>query len=118
MSMTNGTMTIIPAPEGYLVDFDNPQVQFMAKSYTVAAVEMTLAFLFLLQRLYTKIVIVKKFQLEDGKSLCKRQMGSCSVLTSSRCRHCCLDLLLGHPDMSASRNFPWSYWEACLGNQY
>jgi hypothetical protein len=116
--MTNGTLTIIPAPEGYIVDFDNPQVQFMAKSYTVAAVEMTLAFLFLLQRLYTKIVIVKKFQLEDGESLCKSYIGSCSVLTPRSCRHCCLGLLLGHPGLSASGNLPRSYWEARLGDQY
>jgi hypothetical protein len=39
------------------------------KSYTVAAVEITLAFLFLIQRLYTKVAIMKNFQLEDGKSL-------------------------------------------------
>jgi hypothetical protein len=68
MSNTNGTITIIPPPEGYLVDFENPQVQFVVKSYTVAAVEMSLAFIFLVQRLYTKVVIMKKFQLEDGKS--------------------------------------------------
>jgi hypothetical protein len=67
MSNTNGTITIIPAPDGYVVDFDNPQMQYVAQSYIVAAVEMTLAFLFLLQRLYTKIVIVKQFQLEDGE---------------------------------------------------
>jgi hypothetical protein len=74
MSNTNGTITIIPAPEGYLVDFDNPQVQFVVRSYTVAAVEMSLAFLFLVQRMYTKLVIMKKFQLEDGKSLLRRRM--------------------------------------------
>jgi hypothetical protein len=68
MSNTNGTITIIPPPEGYLVDFENPQVQFVVRSYTVAAVEMSLAFIFLVQRLYTKVVIMKKFQLEDGKS--------------------------------------------------
>jgi hypothetical protein len=65
---TNGTVTLIPAPESYVVDFENPQMQFVVKSYTVAAVEMTLAFIFLVQRLYTKVVIMKKFQLEDSKS--------------------------------------------------
>jgi hypothetical protein len=69
MADTNGTVTIIPAPDGYVVDFANPQTQFVIKSYTVAAVEMTLAFLFLVQRLYTKVVIMKNFQLEDSKSL-------------------------------------------------
>ncbi|OAK93497.1 hypothetical protein IQ06DRAFT_341216 [Phaeosphaeriaceae sp. SRC1lsM3a] len=61
----NGTEVLIPPPDGYVVDFENPQQQFVIKSYTVAAVEMTLAFLFLIQRLYTKVVIMKKFQLED-----------------------------------------------------
>jgi hypothetical protein len=69
MADTNGTVTIIPAPDGYVVDFANPQTQFVIKSYTVAAVEMTLAFLFLIQRLYTKVAIMKNFQLEDGKLL-------------------------------------------------
>ncbi|KAH4268626.1 hypothetical protein HBI38_042840 [Parastagonospora nodorum] len=65
MSSTD-VKTIIPAPAGYVVDFANPQTQYIAQSYTVVAVEMTLAFIFLLQRLYTKIVIMKKFQLEDA----------------------------------------------------
>lgn len=68
MSNTNGTITIIPPPDGYVVDFANPQIQYMVESYTVAAVEMSLAFLFLVQRLYTKIVLMKSFQLEDGMS--------------------------------------------------
>jgi hypothetical protein len=68
MANINGTITIIPAPEGYVVDFANPQMQYVVKSYIVVAVEMTLAFIFLVQRLYTKIAIMKKFQLEDSKS--------------------------------------------------
>jgi hypothetical protein len=68
MGDTNGIITIIPAPEGYVVDFENPQMQYVVKSYIVVAVEMTLAFIFLVQRLYTKIAIMKKFQLEDSKS--------------------------------------------------
>jgi hypothetical protein len=68
MANINGTITIIPAPEGYVVDFENPQMQYVVKSYIVVAVEMTLAFIFLVQRLYTKIAIMKKFQLEDSKS--------------------------------------------------
>jgi hypothetical protein len=68
---SNDVKTIIPAPAGYVVDYANPQTQYIAQSYTVVAVEMTLAFIFLLQRLYTKIVIMKKFQLEDGESCTK-----------------------------------------------
>jgi hypothetical protein len=66
MPNINGTVTILGAPEGYIVDFDNPQTQYVVESYTVVAVEMTLCFLFLIQRLYTKIVIMRSFQLEDG----------------------------------------------------
>jgi hypothetical protein len=66
MPNVNGTETLIPAPEGYVVDFENPQIQYMVESYTVASVEMTIAFLFLVQRLYTKIALMKSFQLEDG----------------------------------------------------
>jgi hypothetical protein len=72
MADSNGTITIIPAPEGYVVDFENPQMQYVVKSYIVVAVEMTLAFIFLVQRLYTKIAIMKKFQLEDSKSTADR----------------------------------------------
>jgi hypothetical protein len=119
MSNINGTITIIPAPEGYIVDFDNPQMQYVAQSYIVAAVEMTLAFLFLLQRLYTKIVIVKQFQLEDGELLYKRythilltsQQLLSSLPRSSVWVHryaCCLVLLVeptgGMPGRSALIN--------------
>jgi hypothetical protein len=69
MPNINGTTTILAAPEGYIVDFNNPQTQYVVESYAVVAVEMTLCFLFLIQRLYTKIVIMKSFQLEDGTLL-------------------------------------------------
>ncbi|KAF1979374.1 hypothetical protein BU23DRAFT_563564 [Bimuria novae-zelandiae CBS 107.79] len=65
-SATNGTTAIMPAPEGYVVDFDNPQVQYIVETYAIAAVEMTSALLFLIQRLYTKIALMKSFQLEDA----------------------------------------------------
>lgn len=69
MAIINGTVTILDPPDGYVVDFDNPQIQYVVESYVVVAVEMTLCFLFLIQRLYTKIAIMKNFQLEDGEFL-------------------------------------------------
>ncbi|OAG06920.1 uncharacterized protein CC84DRAFT_1116895 [Paraphaeosphaeria sporulosa] len=66
MPIVNGTVTVLEPPEGYVVDFDNPQMQYVVESYAIVAVEMTLGFLFLIQRLYTKTVIMKSFQLEDG----------------------------------------------------
>ncbi|KAF2447361.1 hypothetical protein P171DRAFT_409978 [Karstenula rhodostoma CBS 690.94] len=66
MTTINDTTAILPPPDGYVVDFDNPTIQYVTESYAVVAVEMTLCFLFLVQRLYTKIAIMKSFQLEDG----------------------------------------------------
>jgi hypothetical protein len=116
MSNTNGTITIIPAPEGYVVDFQNPQIQFVVRSYTVAAVEMTLAFLFLIQRLYTKLAIMKKFQLEDGTSLFKHHIQSRLLIASVSYRHLCMGILYGYSDMSTPGYGSWSYWAACLGD--
>lgn len=67
MTNTNVT-TIMEAPKGYVVDFDNPQTNYVIPSYIVGAVEMVLAFMFLLQRLYTKVIIMERFQVEDSKS--------------------------------------------------
>ena len=66
MPIVNGTVTVLEAPKGYVIDFDNPQTQYVTESYAIVAVEMTLGFLFLVQRLYTKAVLMKSFQLEDG----------------------------------------------------
>lgn len=109
--------TIIPAPAGYVVDYNSPQTQYIAQSYTVVAVEMTLAFIFLLQRLYTKIVIMKKFQLEDGKPF----LDCIQILSLIMARSCCyrgVGSLYGHADMSAPWYCSWSCWTARLGDQY
>lgn len=66
MSNTSGVITALPAPEGYVVDFDNPQRRDVIESYVVVGIGMFLALLFLLQRLYVKIIIRKKFGLDDG----------------------------------------------------
>ena len=66
MTDVNGTLTIIPPPPGYVVDFSNPQRRLVAATYTIAIVENVFAFAFLVQRLYTKIHLMKRFHLEDG----------------------------------------------------
>ncbi|KAF2010250.1 hypothetical protein BU24DRAFT_73590 [Aaosphaeria arxii CBS 175.79] len=66
MANVSETVTMIPPPKGYVVDFENPQRQYKTESYIVCSVEMVLAFLFLAQRLYTKIFLMKKFQIEDA----------------------------------------------------
>ena len=67
MSITDGVATILPPPEGYVVDFANPQRTLMTEAYTLFIVENILAFTFLVQRLYTKIHLMKQFQIDDGK---------------------------------------------------
>ncbi|RYP78918.1 hypothetical protein DL771_000303 [Monosporascus sp. 5C6A] len=64
--LTNGVVTYLPAPEGYDVDFENPQRQYLIQIYFVAAVGNPLALFFLSQRLYTKIFLAKGLQIDDG----------------------------------------------------
>lgn len=68
MSLTNGVITVIPPPEGYIVDFDNPTRQSNIAAYWVCGVGMVLAFIFLIQRLYVKVIIGRSFGFDDGKS--------------------------------------------------
>ena len=66
MSNVNGTITIIPPPPGYVVNFENPARRLATESYVLFAVENALALAFLMQRLYTKIRLMKQFQIDDG----------------------------------------------------
>ncbi|PSN72084.1 hypothetical protein BS50DRAFT_544407 [Corynespora cassiicola Philippines] len=66
MANVNGTLTLVPPPPGYVVDFENPQRQLETQVYTVIVVENLFALAFLLQFLYTRIYVMKLFQLEDG----------------------------------------------------
>ena len=68
MANVNGTLTLVPPPPGYVVDFENPQRQLETQVYTVIVVENLFALAFLLQFLYTRIYVMKLFQLEDGKT--------------------------------------------------
>lgn len=77
MPNVNGTLTIIPSPPGYVVDFEHPQRRLVAVTYTITIVENIFAFAFLIQRLYTKIYLMKRFHLEDG-----------NIQRSTRCAAC------------------------------
>jgi len=66
MATVNGVTTIIPPPDGYDVDFANPQRRLVTETYVVFIVENILALAFLGQRLYTKIRLMKQFQIDDG----------------------------------------------------
>ncbi|KAK7953235.1 hypothetical protein PG988_013929 [Apiospora saccharicola] len=65
----NGTITIMPPPPGYVVNFADPPQEGVTVMWTVCIVENILAVLFLAQRFYTKIFIVRKFQVEDATVL-------------------------------------------------
>jgi hypothetical protein len=66
MSNVNGVITAIPPPNGYEVDFANPQRRLLTEAYVIFTVENILALMFLGQRLYTKIRLMKQFQIDDG----------------------------------------------------
>ncbi|KAF7554389.1 hypothetical protein G7046_g6842 [Stylonectria norvegica] len=65
MPVVNGVITVLPAPEGYIVDFDNPQRQAVPDAYYIAAFGTALSLLFLGQRLYVKLVLVGGLQIDD-----------------------------------------------------
>lgn len=66
MSLTDGVITVLPAPEGYVVDFENPQRNGVQAIYVTSGVGMVLALLFLGQRLYVSLMVRRKLGLDDG----------------------------------------------------
>jgi hypothetical protein len=65
MATVDGVTVVMPPPEGYVVDFDNPQRNYLLANYLAAGFGMTFAFLFLVQRLYVKIVVMRSFGIDD-----------------------------------------------------
>lgn len=68
--MTDGVLTVLPAPEGYEVNFENPPQVGHIAGYFVTGVGISLAAAFLGMRLYTRCFITRNFGLEDGTSSC------------------------------------------------
>lgn len=66
MSMTDGVLTVLPAPEGYVVNFENPPQIGNIGGYFVTGFGLALASAFLFMRLYTRIAITRNFGIEDG----------------------------------------------------
>lgn len=64
--LTEGVRTFLAAPEGYEVDFENPVRNHELTLYLVIGIGNVLAALFMFQRLYTKLVLLKVFLIEDG----------------------------------------------------
>lgn len=65
--VVNGTTVLIPPPEGYLVDFENPQSQSTMEHYLVFGTLGPLALLCLIQRIYTKLVFSDGIKIDDGE---------------------------------------------------
>lgn len=66
MSMTDGVLTVLPAPDGYEVNFDNPPQIGAIAGYFVTGFGIALAAAFLSMRLYTRLAITRNFGYEDG----------------------------------------------------
>lgn len=68
MPVIDGVTVLIPAPEGYVVDFANPQRRADIATYWVCGIGVFIAILFTIQRLYVKLVIGSGLQIDDCKS--------------------------------------------------
>ncbi|OBR08504.1 Integral membrane protein [Colletotrichum higginsianum IMI 349063] len=69
MFNTSGVTTALPAPEGYVVDFGNTQRRSVLETFVTLSVGVVLALLFPFQRLYVKIVIRKRFGVDDEAAM-------------------------------------------------
>ena len=66
LPVTNGVVTLLPPPAGYVVDFENPQRNGDVTCYVLTGVGSFLALLFLGQRLYVKGIVRKHLTFDDG----------------------------------------------------
>jgi hypothetical protein len=65
MATINGVSVIMPPPEGYVVDFDNPQRTGTPAVYFIAGFGGALSLIFFVQRLYVKLFLAGGLQLDD-----------------------------------------------------
>lgn len=63
----NGEMSILAPPPGYDVDLENPQRQYVLATYWTTGILCFIGLLFLGQRFFVRLYLLKKFQIEDGK---------------------------------------------------
>ncbi|KAH7028949.1 uncharacterized protein B0I36DRAFT_244366 [Microdochium trichocladiopsis] len=62
----NGVPVAMPPPEGYIVDFDNPQRNSVTAAYCLYGIGNALALLMMGQRVYFRAAIQKTVYLEDA----------------------------------------------------
>lgn len=60
-------VSLVPAPEGYVVDFDNPQRLADKATYWCFGVGTLMSVLFTGQRIYVRSVVRTPWQLDDGE---------------------------------------------------
>ena len=60
-------VALIPAPPGYVVDFDNPTRRGVPAGYWITGIGLVISTLFFAMRTYTKARIVRDFRAEDCK---------------------------------------------------
>lgn len=115
MTSVNGTLVAVPPPPGYVVDFNNPQRRLESQVYTVIVVENLLALAFLLQRLYTRVHLMKLFQVEDGKIGCGLRFRKSSLTYPRSCRRRMgfLHWYTSNPDRRVAA---WCHRCTCVGN--
>lgn len=63
----NGVQVVMEAPEGWVVDFENPTRQYVLEHYLIFGILDPLAFIALMQRFYVKIFLSKGLQIDDGE---------------------------------------------------
>lgn len=66
MSVTNGVITVLPAPAGYHVDFAHPQRSGIPQTYWIVGIGNFLSLLFFAQRVYAKVSILRKVNWDDA----------------------------------------------------
>lgn len=80
MSVVNGVVVALPPPEGYVVDFDNPQRRYVVAVYVVSGLGMLFSFVFMLQRLFVKIYVHHSLRLDDCKLNTPARYSDLSIL--------------------------------------
>ncbi|KAI1371492.1 hypothetical protein F4677DRAFT_450316 [Hypoxylon crocopeplum] len=65
--ITDGVETVMPPPEGWKVNFENPtrEEDIIREAFWITGFELLIATTFLGQRLYTKLVLLKQIQIDD-----------------------------------------------------
>jgi hypothetical protein len=114
MSNVNGVITAIPPPDGYEVNFANPQRRLLTEAYVIFTVENILALMFLGQRLYTKVRLMKQFQIDDGTVFGNISLEN--LLTKVSLRYSRLGLLGGNPGYFDHWFLHWQHGRTRLGD--